>query len=295
MSTMETLTPAAARGTGLRTAWRRARARLGVAGLVCAAILVLVVLAALLAPLLAPYSPYDGSIVDQHLPSGPGHLLGTDQSGRDILSRLMWGGRSSLLGPLLVVLATAVLATTTALVGVWFGGFVDTAIGRALDVLFSFPNLLLAILAVAVFGPSLFTAAAALAIAYTPYSARVIRSVALRERNLPYVAAAELQGIRGFTIVVRHVLPNVAPQVLTGMTINFGYAMIDLAALSFLGLAVQPPEPDWGLMVSNGQPSLQQGFWEQSVWAGVCIVVTVAALGYVGERLGGRAAAGRKR
>ena len=127
MSTMETLTPAAARGTGLRTAWRRARARLGVAGLVCAAILVLVVLAALLAPLLAPYSPYDGSIVDQHLPSGPGHLLGTDQSGRDILSRLMWGGRSSLLGPLLVVLATAVLATTTALVGVWFGGFVDTA------------------------------------------------------------------------------------------------------------------------------------------------------------------------
>lgn len=291
--------PAPARATRPRPRsagrWSVVRARLGASGLACAALLAVIVGMAVLAPWLAPYDPFEGSIVDQHLASGAGHVLGTDQSGRDILSRLMWGARSSLAGPALVVIGTAVLGCTAALVAVWFGGIVDAVVGRVLDILFAFPNMLLAILAVAIFGPSLTTAAAALAIGYTPYTARVLRSVALRERHLPYVAAAQLQGINGLTVVVRHLLPNVGPQILTGMTINFGYAMIDLAALSFLGLAVQQPKPDWGLMVSNGQPSLQQGFWEQSVWAGVFIVVTVAAIGYVGERLGGRRAAGRTR
>ena len=177
----------------------------------------------------------------------------------------------------------------------FFGGRVDALISRMLDILFAFPNMLLAILAVAIFGPSLLTASIALAIGFTPYSARVIRSVALRERNLPYVASAQLQGISGFVITVRHILPNVRTQILTGMTINFGYAMIELAALSFLGLGVQPPTPDWGLMVSNGQASLQQGYWEQSIFAGLAIVITVAAFGYVGEQLGGRRASGRTR
>ncbi|MCD5348186.1 ABC transporter permease [Agromyces sp. S2-1-8] len=277
------------------TGWRRLRLRLGTLGLVCVGILAVVVLTAVFAPYIAPYDPYVGSIVDRHLPPSLEHWFGTDQSGRDIFSRIVWGARTSLIGPTVVVLVAAVSASLLALTAVWFGGRVDAFIGRVLDVLFAFPNMLLAILAVAIFGPSLLTASIALAIGFTPYSARVIRSVALRERNLPYVSSAQLQGISGLVITGRHILPNVRTQIFTGMTINFGYAMIDLAALSFLGLGVQPPTPDWGLMVSNGQASLLQGYWEQSVFAGLAIVITVAALGYVGEQLGGRRAAGRTR
>lgn len=271
------------------------RRRLGVVGMVCAVIVAVVVLVAVLAPVIAPYDPYDGDITARHEAWSLAHLMGTDQSGRDILSRIIWGARTSLIGPLIVVLGTAFLGALLALTAAWWGGRVDALIGRVLDVLFAFPTMLLAILAIAIFGPSIVTASIALAIGYVPYTARVIRAVALRERALPYIASAKLQGISGVTITLRHILPNVRTQIFTGMTINFGYAIIDLAALSFLGLGVQPPAPDWGLMVSNGQGSLQQGFWEQSVFAGLAIVVTVAAFGYIGEQLGGRRAAGRSR
>lgn len=278
-----------------QTWWRRLNNRLGGVGIVCAVIIVGVVLMAVFAPILAPYDPYEGSITARHEAWSLAHLMGTDQSGRDILSRIIWGSRTSLIGPLIVIVITATLATTLALTAVWFGGKVDAFISRILDILFAFPNMLLAILAIAIFGPSLITASIALAIGFTPYSARVIRSVALRERGLPYVASAQLQGISGLIITVRHILPNVRTQIFTGMTINFGAAMIELAALSFLGLGVQPPTADWGLMVSNGQASLQQGYWEQSVFAGLAIVITVAAFGYVGEQLGGRRAVGGTR
>jgi peptide/nickel transport system permease protein len=267
---------------------------MGPLGMVAVGILLLVVLGALSAPLIAPYDPTIGSVTQRYLGPSAAHLLGTDQAGRDIFSRLLWGARSSLIGPLIVVCVTAALGTLIALTSVWWGGAVDSLLSRLLDLLFAFPNLLLAMLAIAVFGPGLLTAAFALAIAYIPYTARVIRSTALRERNLPYVRSPELQGITGPTIAVRHLLPNVAPLIVTGATINFGFAMIELAALSFLGLGVQPPQADWGLMVANGQQSLLKGYPAESILAGLCIVLTVASLGYVGDKLGGRAAAGRK-
>jgi len=268
--------------------------RMGTLGLIACGIILVVVLGALLAPIIAPYDPTIGSVTQRYQGMSAEHWFGTDQAGRDIFSRLVWGARSSLTGPLIVVVITAIFGTTIALTAVWFGGFVDSALSRVLDLLFAFPNLLLAMLAIAVFGPSLTTAALALAVAYIPYSARVVRSMAMRERNLPYIRSPELQGIPGAVITVRHLLPNVAPLIVTGATINFGFAMIELAALSFLGLGVQPPEADWGLMVSNGQQSLLNGYPAESVLAGLSIVITVAAVGYVGERLGGRAAAGRK-
>ncbi len=268
--------------------------RMGPLGMVAVGILLLVVLGALSAPLIAPYDPTIGSVTQRYLGPSAAHLLGTDQAGRDIFSRLLWGARSSVIGPLIVVCVTAALGTLIALTSVWWGGAVDSLLSRLLDLLFAFPNLLLAMLAIAVLGPGLLTAAFALAIAYIPYTARVIRSTALRERNLPYVRSPELQGITGPTIAVRHLLPNVAPLIVTGATINFGFAMIELAALSFLGLGVQPPQADWGLMVANGQQSLLKGYPAESILAGLCIVLTVASLGYVGDKVGGRAAAGRK-
>lgn len=273
---------------------KRIAERLGPIGIGATAIFATVVLAALFAPVLAPYDPTIGSVTQRYQGSSVEHLLGTDQVGRDIFSRLLWGARSSLIGPLIVVVVTAALGTTLALVSVWWGGVVDSFISRVLDLLFAFPNLLLAILAIAVFGPSLTTAALALSIAYIPYTARVIRSMALRERSLPYVRSPQLQGISGIVITGRHLLPNVAPLIVTGATINFGFAMIELAALSFLGLGVQPPDADWGLMVADGQLSLLNGYPAESMLAGLSIVLTVASLGYIGERLGGRQAAGRK-
>ncbi|GAB3123363.1 ABC transporter permease [Glaciibacter psychrotolerans] len=268
--------------------------RMGPIGTIAVVIVAIVVLGAVFAPVIAPYDPTIGSVTQRYQGFSTTHLFGTDQAGRDIFSRLLWGARSSLIGPLIVVVITAVFGTTLALLSVWWGGYVDSFISRVLDLLFAFPNLLLAMLAIAVFGPSLTTAALALAVAYIPYTARVIRSTAMRERNLPYIRSPQLQGISGVTITARHLLPNVAPLVVTGATINFGFAMIELAALSFLGLGVQPPAADWGLMVSSGQQSLLQGYPAESMLSGLCIVLTVASLGYIGERLGGRAAAGRK-
>ncbi|MGV8913256.1 MAG: ABC transporter permease [Rhodoglobus sp.] len=268
--------------------------RMGALGLIACGVIAVVVLGALFAPLIAPYDPTIGSVTQRYQGMSFEHLFGTDQAGRDIFSRLLWGARSSLTGPLIVVAITAVFGTLIALTAVWWGGIVDSFLSRVLDLLFAFPNLLLAMLAIAVFGPSLTTAALALSVAYIPYSARVVRSMAMRERNLPYIRSPELQGIPGIVITGRHLLPNVAPLIVTGATINFGFAMIELAALSFLGLGVQPPEADWGLMVSSGQQSLLNGYPAESVLAGLSIVITVAAFGYVGERLGGRAAAGRK-
>lgn len=268
--------------------------RVGPIGIVASGILLIVVVGALFAPFIAPYDPTVGSVTERYLGMSPQHLFGTDQAGRDIFSRLLWGARSSLIGPIIVVSVTAVFGTALALTSVWWGGLVDSFLSRVLDLLFAFPNLLLAMLAIAVFGPSLTTAALALSIAYIPYTARIIRSMALRERSLPYIRSPQLQGIPGGVITARHLLPNVAPLIVTGATINFGFAMIELAALSFLGLGVQAPEADWGLMVSNGQQSLLKGYPAESMLAGAAIVLTVASLGYIGERLGGRAAAGRK-
>lgn len=259
----------------------------------CLGWLLLVALWAVLGPALSPYAADGGNILDRYLAPGAKHWLGTDQGGRDLFTRLAVGARSSILAAFAVTALTAVLGSGLALVAVWWGGLVDAVVSRLLDFLFAFPNLLLAVLAIAIFGAGTVTAIVALVIGYTPYTARVIRSVALRERQLAYVKSAELQGISGLVVTWRHVVPNVKQQIATGATINFGYAMVDMAALSFLGFAVQPPDADWGLMVSAGQSSLLAGHPSESLYAGACIVLTVAAVGYLGERIGGRRAAGR--
>ena len=279
--------------TGRRNPVRRLVARVGIAGTIAAFIIALLAAIAILAPWIAPYDPLQVDLAHTYQPSSAEHLLGTDNSGRDLLSRLIWGARTSLLGPFIVVTVTAALGTALALTAAWFGGRVDDLISRLLDLLFAFPSLLLAIIVIALYDRGLLQASLALAVGFTPYTARVLRSVALRERMMPYIASGEIQGFSGFVICVRQILPNITPQILTGATINFGSAMIELAAISFLGLGVQPPAADWGLMVSSGQASLVKGFPQQSLYAGLLIVITVAAFSVLGERLGGRKAGGR--
>ena len=216
---------------------------------------------------------------------GPGHLLGFDGQGRDVLSRILVGARTSMLGPLLVVVICMSVGTVLAISSAWRQGAYDTVVSSGLDVLFAFPAILLAILAATVFGAGLIAAVLALAVAYTPYVARVLRGAALRERNQQYVDALSVQGLSSFSICMRHLIPNMAPLLVAQATILFGYAMVDLAAISFLGLGVQPPNPDWGVMVSENQSGLIQGYPVAALSAGVCIVVVVVAFNVLGERL----------
>ena len=252
-------------------------------------VLVLLVLVAMLAPLIAPQDPNAVHLLNAYAPPSGAHWLGTDADGRDILSRLMWGSRTALLGPFVIVGGATVVGTVLALTGAWNRGPIDTLISRTLDIVFAFPGLLLAILASATFGFGLTAAVIALSVSYTPYIARVVRSEALRQRGLPYVEAGLAQGYPGMRMALRHMLPNLWPLIVGQVTVSFGYAMVDLSAISYLGLGVQPPTADWGAMVSTGQNSILAGHPEESLFAGACIVLAVVSFTFLGDYITARA------
>jgi peptide/nickel transport system permease protein len=264
----------------------------GAAGMISAGVIGVATVIAVIGPLVAPYSPVLPNVGLSFVGSAGGHLLGFDFEGRDVLSRLVAGAQSSMLGPLAVVIGAMTLGTVLALVAAWRRGLADTVISSGLDILFAFPGILLAVLAAAVFGAGLTAAAVALAIAYMPYVARVLRGAALKERGQPYVAALEVQGSSAASICLRHIVPNMLPLVVAQATIMFGWAMVDLAAISFLGLGVQPPAPNWGVMISENQPGILQGYPLPALAAGVCIVGVVIAFNVLGERLFQRAQKG---
>ncbi|MFV5995026.1 ABC transporter permease [Streptomyces sp. NPDC056231] len=255
---------------------------------VSVAVLTLFVLVALFAPWLAPHDPNAVSLADSLQGTSAEHLLGTDQSGRDVLSRLIHGARTSLLGPLGVVVGATLLGVTVGVVSAWRGGWVDTVLSRVVELIFAFPGVLLAILLVAVLSAGLKATVLALAIAYAPYMARMTRSAALSERHRPYIRALEIQGFSALSIIARHLLPNIAPMVLAQASLCFGYAMIDLAGLSFLGFGVQPPQADWGAMISEGQVALLQGAPLSALAPGVLIVIAVVGFSLIGEGVADR-------
>ncbi|MER6975571.1 ABC transporter permease [Streptomyces carpinensis] len=254
-------------------------------GRVAIALLALVVCFAVLAPLLSPHDPNAVNLSGAYQSSSGAHLLGTDASGRDLLSRLVHGSRTALIGPFLVVVISTLLGTVLALAAVWFGGWFDQMVVRVVDAVFAFPGLLLAILATALFGSGLNAAVVALSIAYVPYIARIVRSAALRERSLPYIAALQVQGVHGLRIALRHILPNVGGLIVANATLAFGFAVMDLAGLSFIGLGVQPPASDWGAMVGTGMAGVLQQHPQEALFASVLIVITVGAVNILGDRL----------
>ena len=281
---------------GESSARSRVLARLratGPAGIASAIVLAVATFAALFGPLLAPYDP--------NLPNlslawaGPvgGHLLGYDFEGRDVASRLLAGAQTAMLGPLVVVAISVPAGTLIAVTAAWRRGASDAAISSGLNILFAFPGILLALLATVVFGAGLPAAVIALSIAYLPYVARVLRGAALRERTQPYVAALEVQGAPATSICLRHLVPNIAPLIAAQATILFGYAMVDLAAISFLGLGVQPPTANWGVMIAENQVGILEGYPLPALAASVCIVAVVIAVNVLGERLFDQAQAAR--
>lgn len=222
--------------------------------LVGGTLVALLALVSALAPLLAPADPNALGSGAPLLPLGaPDHLLGTDKLGRDQLSRLIYGGRITLIAGFSAALLSAVFGVLLGMVAGFLRGPVDSVIMRVLDVLMSFPFILLAILIVAFAGPSVFNALLAIAIANVPFLARVIRGETLRVREYEFVMAATALGASRTWILLRHVLPNVLPLVLSVLFVNVGWMISQTSALSFLGLGAQPPTADWGTMLAEAQ------------------------------------------
>lgn len=251
--------------------------------LLCLAMVAVVVLAAVLAPWLVPHPPNAVDLGSALAGPSGAHPLGVDASGRDTLSRLVTGARTSLLGPLGVVLFSTLAGGAVGAAAGWRGGWLDSLLSRTSELVFAFPGLLLAILIVAMYGDGLTALVVALGIAYLPYVSRLTRSLVLAERERPYVEAYHVQGHSGAQICLRHVIPNIAPVVLAQSTVNFGYALIDLAGLSFLGLGVPPLTPDWGRMVFDGESAIQSGYPLSAILPCAAIVLTVVAFNVVGE------------
>ncbi len=245
--------------------------------------LILVVLISLLAPLIAPQDPIATSLKDRLQPIGtPGHILGTDDLGRDMLSRVLWGGRISLLVGFSAVLGAMTLGTLIGLLTGYFGGWLDTVAMRLIDILMAFPAILLAIAIVAALGPGLQNAMLAVAIVGIPYYARIVRGAALSLREQDYVTACKALGAPSGRLILTHILPNTLPPLIIAATLDIGWMIIFAAGLSFLGIGAQPPMPEWGIMLSEGHKFIRQAP-HASIVPGMAIFLVVLALNLFGD------------
>lgn len=239
-----------------------------------ALVVFLIVCAAVFAPWLAPMDPYKGSMIRRLLPIGSeGYLLGTDELGRDMLSRLMYGGRLSLLMGVTPVLAAFGIGTSIGLLAGYVGGRVNMVIMRVLDVFYAFPSVLLAVAISGALGPGMTNSILALTLVFVPQVVRVAESVTTQVRKLDYIEAARMSGASAFSIIRVHVLGNVLGPVFVYATGLLSVSMILAAGLSFLGLGVKPPEPEWGLMLNTLRSAIFRNPWVAAL-PGLLIFIT---------------------
>jgi ABC-type dipeptide/oligopeptide/nickel transport system permease subunit len=261
----------------------RALARDKVA-LAALAVLAVVILAAIFAPLISPDDPLIGDPTQRLLPPGtPGHLLGLDGQGRDILSRLIWGGRYSLSVAVVPVLCAGVVALAIGMAAGYSGGRWGELAMRVLDIVFAFPIVLFAIAIAAVLGPGLLNSMLAIGITLVPYMARVVYTATVQESGKDYVEAARAAGATRLEIMGRQLLPNVlSPLVVYGTTLA-GLVIVLAAGLSFLGVGITPPAPDWGVMTSDGREVLLEGYAHVATIPGLVILVVALAFNLLGD------------
>jgi peptide/nickel transport system permease protein len=262
--------------------WRRlARHELTVAG---ALILAFIAFAALFAPYLSPDDPLALNPSKLLQPPSAEHWMGTDELGRDILSRVIWGARISLYVGAISVTIAVMIGVSVGLIAGFYGGLVDDVIARLLDVVFAFPTILLAIGIVGMLGPSLRNTMIAIGIIYTPVFARLARGTTFAVKERDFVEAAVVAGANDARIIVRHILPNVAAPLIIQVSLNLSLAILAEASLSFLGLGTQPPDPSWGTMVNTGQRMIELSPWPV-VFPGLAIVLAVLAFNLIGDGL----------
>ncbi len=253
-------------------------------GLLGAGLLVLFVLMAVFAGTASPYDPIHQDFRIEREPPSAAHLMGTDEFGRDLFSRVVWGARVSLQAGAIAASIALVAGLLLGMTAAYYRGWADGLIMRTMDVLLSFPYLLLAIGIVAILGPGLLTAMIAIGIVYIPNYARVVRGAVLSVGARDFVEAARAIGARDRRVMWQHVLPNVLAPVIVQATLNVGTAIIDTAGLSFLGLGTQPPTPDWGNMLSAGRSYIIDSPWI-ATFPGIAILATVLAFNLVGDAL----------
>ncbi|HSJ57823.1 MAG TPA: ABC transporter permease [Anaerolineae bacterium] len=234
------------------------------------------------APLLTYHDPLAMAPDARLLPPGPQHLAGTDLFGRDVLSRLLYGGRRTLGIAVLAVLIAGVPGTALGLIAGYYGRWVDRLISWLVDVMLSFPSILLALTLVAALGPGTANVVLAVSVATIPNYTRLVRGQVLSARRQPYVRAAVTVGATNTRILLRHILPNVFSPILVLATLDLGWAILNASALSFLGLGVQPPAPEWGLMLNEGRAYLRTAPWVITA-PGLAIAATVLAVNLLGD------------
>lgn len=278
--------PASRRQARLGQAWlawqRIRRNRLAMAGLVIVGILLLV---AALAPWIAPHDPLTQDLSRRLLPPGtPGNLLGTDDFGRDILSRIIFGARITLYIIALVAITAPVLGLLIGTVAGYFGGWVDAVLMRLTDIFLAFPRLILALALVAVLGPGIENAVLAIALTAWPPYARVARAETLTVRSSDYIAAIRLQGASAPRIIAGHVVPMCLPSVIIRVTLDMAGVILIAAGLGFLGLGVLPPTPEWGLMISSGRKYLFEQWWVATM-PGLAIFIVSLGFNLLGDGL----------
>ena len=242
------------------------------------------VLLALSAPLLAPQDPLAMDPAGRLAAPSAAHWFGTDDGGRDVLSRVVHGTRASLLTALGILLIASAIGTAIGLASGWFGGWVDEALMRLTDMFLAFPALVLAMGLAAALGPSLVNAMLATALVWWPWYARLVRGQALHLKNETFVEAARVAGASGLRIAVRHILRNCLTPIIVQMSLDVGYAVLTLASLSFIGLGAQPPTPEWGSMISVGRDYFLDQWWIVT-FPGMAIFLSVMAFNLLGDGL----------
>ncbi len=245
-------------------------------------ILLIVILSSVFAGVLTKYDPNEVDISNILAKSSSMHLLGTDKTGRDIFARVLYGGRMTLLSALGVVLISVIIGVPIGVLSGYYGGLLDKLLMRTADIILAFPSLLLAFVFVSAFGRGIGNAILALGIVYVPMLAKLTRSLVLVEKNKVYVEASKSIGYSNFNIMFSQILPNCVSILLVQLTLDIGYAILDLASMSFLGLGVQPPTSDWGAMLDEGRIVLMVSPMA-ALAPGVMIIVTVVALNILGD------------
>ena len=243
---------------------------------------VVLLLAALFSRQLCPYDPDLQNLTEAMKPPGLSHPFGTDRYGRDLLSRVLVGGRTSIFSALFLVLVTAMAGTVVGMAAGWAGGILDTLLMRLTDLFLAFPGLVFALAVAGVLGGGLGNAVLALAVVGWPKFARISRSLTLAEKEKTYLCAARLSGNGPLKLLFFHVLPNISGQILVTAVLDIGTMIMELAGLSFLGLGVKPPMAEWGSMINDGRSMLQVAPW-MVLAPGIAVFVTVMIFNLLGD------------
>jgi peptide/nickel transport system permease protein len=258
--------------------WRHPNGKIGII------ISVVLVLMAVFAPLISPYDPNYPDTANRLAPPSTKHLFGTDQLGRDILSRIIWGSRISLSIAFLAVFVTSIIGLVVGLVSGYYGGKIDTLLMRITDIFMAFPRLVLALAFASALGPGIYNVIIAISIVYWSFYARLIRGVVLQIRNELYIQAAKAVGASDLRIMFRHILPMVTAPLLVQATLDIGGTILLASGLGFLGIGVQPPTPEWGVMVSEGRRFITHEWWV-STFPGLFILIATLGFNLLGDAL----------